>query len=177
MHALKVSLILGPSRSGKTSVELHWSKSARCYAGGEAQDIYVAATRLIGETGYPDGDTLGLVGMGEQPRFEKYMSEICQRRFGDLAKPVTYTLPGLVFDLPDIQRLLPGTRVISVERAPEDLRVAILLKAFKKGNLFSYFLPDIDWYIERYNHHLEAFAKAFPDRFTTVGLEEMVRNA
>ncbi len=174
--------ILGPSRSGKSSLEKlvgHLEGVKSGYentilwgAGRTALDDFVlrAALRTEASNSSELGPLPNKLGKGIS---EHYLTEL-RRRTGQAAV-FTNTSPGHITDVGWITECIPSTRFIFVKRRQEDNALRIFMKQYGKGrNYHAYDLENIFEYLCWYQQMTEEWLDKLPEITMAVSYEEMI---
>jgi tetratricopeptide (TPR) repeat protein len=141
-------LILGPSRSGKSTLESLLSTSG-LIRGDESN--------LVATTVRDTLQTFGLVPFTSAQALPKHVRDafcaLYRERVGTLAKDgfgITITNPNLISDIPYLVALVPNLQLIFTDRDTDDLVFSIYQKHYARGNAYSYSLRTarayVDWY-------------------------------
>jgi tetratricopeptide (TPR) repeat protein len=165
--------ILGPSRSGKTCLELLMSHADGVKRGHESRFAETAAKRASQQSGLltisnPDGLPAAL-----DSRFvEVYIEEI--KEFAKNAKIVTDTYPAMISYLGKVARCVPHCRFVFMKRDKNDLALRIFMRHYKAGNHYGYDIKTIGHYISWYKELADRWLDIFPEITTQVQYEDMV---
>src|SRR5262249_48228575 len=141
--------ILGPSRSGKTTMEMLVGTLEGVRRGYENRTVRNAVS-LAFETGGLSASSLleNLPPTLHSVCRETYIDELT-KRVGP-AKVFTNTNPGLIHSADLIAGILPSTRFILVKRDLQDNLLRIYQRKYKRWHLYSYDLvtasDHIVWY-------------------------------
>jgi len=120
-RGLPVSLfILGPSRSGKTTLERLTSSLENTKAGGEIAIVERAARRAFQAAAIPASSRLEELPAQLLPSFrELYLEELAQR--AGSAAVFTNTLPGHIHNVPLLASVIPNARFLLMKRSRDDV--------------------------------------------------------
>jgi len=172
---LPVSLyLLGPSRSGKTTLERVLGSIDGVKRGYENPLVELAVRRASLEAGLLPMSQLGDLPPELGAKFvDHYRNELRARTDG--AKVFTNTHPGRISDVGRLANLIPNARFVFVLRKPEDLALRIYMKHFREGgNIFAYDLKSINDEIDWYHSMMAIWQKHLPDVCRTVEYERLV---
>lgn len=165
--------ILGPSRSGKTTMEALVSTLAGVKRGYENPSVENAIRRAF--------QTSGLLtsGMFEvlPPAFDAVCSEIYLEELGrraGSAKVFTNTHPGRIHDVARVAAAFPKVRFIFIKRSVEDNMLRIYMRKYQSGNAYAYDLETIRDHIAWYHRMIDLFVEKLPDIARVVSYENMV---
>lgn len=165
--------ILGPSRSGKTSLELLLGQCEGVKRGFESRFAEIAAKRTSQQSALltvSNPDALPPVLNG---RFaEIYIEEI--REFCKDAKIVTDTYPAMISYLGRLAITIPNCRFVFVKRDRQDLSLRIFMRHFKAGNHYGYDVKTILEYIAWYYELADLWLEMFPEISMQVDYEAMI---
>lgn len=150
----RVLLIVGPSTSGKSTVEAMLVTSDHMIPRYEA--FNKEALRRMEEV-WP-----------ERPDSREVRNDLFFLRKdeqGFSGKTVLCTLPAIVFRLPILVRMIPDLYVLHIEKDPLQLTVDILSKYYSNGNLYSYDLAATQEYVDDYQAYMARIAGLLGDRY------------
>jgi hypothetical protein len=165
--------ILGPSRSGKTSLERLVSALAGTKAGFEVPIVEKALRRTFQAAGIPTSNFLEELPPQLLPSFRGIYLEELARRAGP-ARVITNTLPGRIYDAGLIAMAVPNVRFALLKRSLDDLIWRIYLTKYLSGNPYAYDLATIHDYLSWYNSMIDLTAEKLPDVTKVVNYESMV---
>jgi Flp pilus assembly protein TadD len=165
--------ILGPSRSGKTSLELLVGASAGVKAGFEVPIVENAVRRTFQAAAIPTSSFLEELPRHLLPAFREIYLEELARRSGH-ARVFTNTLPGRIYDAGLIAMTVPNVRLVLVKRSLDDVVWQIYLTKYLSGNFYAYDLATIRDYLSWYNTMIDLTAEKLPDITKVVSYEAMV---
>jgi hypothetical protein len=167
--------ILGPSRSGKTSLEKLVGSGSRVKLGYENYLVHDATRRtnqFAGRLG--DRDLLQLPVELYDDFTALYLAALNEKAPG--CDIFTNTMPGLITRVGPILQAIPKARFVFVRRNVDDLAVRIFFKDYRRGNTYSYRLPDVYAYVAWYHRMEDMWAKKYPAHVMLVAYEDMVAN-
>ena len=167
--------ILGPSRSGKTSIENLLGNIDGIVRGLENQILNDLTKFRSAER---ESSRLNLfAGVSEKQLSEfseRYFSEL-ERRYGPF-KVFTNTMPGAIADVGRILIHVRNAKFVFVKRERIDLAVRIFFKKYRTENYYAYnfktILDHIDWYFEL----MSIWSEKFPRHCITINYEDVVEN-
>ncbi|MEO8559850.1 MAG: sulfotransferase, partial [Rhodospirillales bacterium] len=165
--------ILGPSRSGKTTLEALVGTLDGVRRGYENPSLENAISRTYQEAGLINTYSLDHMPPQFYPQLREFYAEELARRAAS-AKVFTNTHPGYIEEVAQIAAILPNTRFIFVKRNVDDNALRIFMRRYRKGNPHSYELKAARQYIEWYHAMIDALAARLPDIARVVSYEEMV---
>lgn len=124
--------ILGPSRSGKTSVERLIGSWEGTKAGCETPIVEKAVRRTFHAAAMPPSNDLEELPPSLLPAFRgAYLEDLARR--APTARVFTNTLPGRIYDAGLIASALPNVRFLLVKRDPDDVAWRIYLTKYLSG--------------------------------------------
>lgn len=165
--------ILGPSRSGKTSLELLVGAWAGAKAGFEVPIVENAMRRTFHGAAIPTGNFLEELPPHLLPSFrENYLEDLARRARG--ARVFTNTSPGGIHVAGLIAAAIPNVRFVLVKRSLDDVIWRIYLTKYLFGNSYAYDLATIRDYLSWYNTMMDLTAEKLPDITRIVSYETMV---
>jgi len=166
--------ILGPSRSGKTSMEGLVSTLPGVKRGYENSITDNVVRRVFQSMGLLSRDLVSAMGPGMHGLFREFYKEELSERAGG-AKIFTITTPGLIVDAIQIAKLVPNARLIFVKRDLDDIAIRIFMKNYVKGtNQYAYAIDTIHEYISWYYEMIDICVEKLPGVARTIHYEDMV---
>ena len=171
-HPLSV-FIIGPSRSGKTTVERLLGQVEGIKCGYESRLAERAARRTSQLSGL-----LTLRNPSDLPkaladRFRSIYSEEV-RDFARGARIVTDTYPAMIPYVGRIATVLPNVRFIFVRRDRYDCALRIFMKHYRAGNDYAYDIKTIFHYVSWYYEMADVWLKKFPELTLSVDYDDLV---
>jgi tetratricopeptide (TPR) repeat protein len=171
--------VLGMPRSGTTLVEQILSSHPAVHGAGELDEMLAIAQRQAGEPSapgkpapYPDNlrhataQTLALWGA-------EYLNHLQQRAPG--ASRVTDKMPANFHALGLIHAMLPGARIIHVQRNPLDTCLSNFMQLFNTKQQHSYDLAELGGYYADYEKLMAHWRDVMPaGSFIDVRYEDVV---
>lgn len=173
--AMPVSLfILGPSRSGKTTLERLVGGLDGVKCGYENQIVELAVRRTSQLCGLVTLDDLSRLPPTFNEKFlELYLDELTTRAAG--AEVFTNTHPGRITNVGRLAEAVPNMRFIFVKRDRDDVAFRIFTKLYRSNtNYYGYDLKKIYDYIDWYYSMIDAWMAALPKVSVIVSYEEML---
>lgn len=168
-------LILGPSRSGKTTLEALVASAGRVKRGYENPIMENAVRRAYQSAGYPASRQYwGMPPQVEVLCREFYLDEL-KRRAG-AALVFTNTDPDRILEAAKFAEVIPNVRFAFLKRNPEDLALRIFMKKYASGNAHAYDLTAIRRYISWYHQFIDILAAKFPEISIVIQYEELIEN-
>ncbi len=166
--------ILGPSRSGKTSLErLVCSAWEGTKAGCELPIVEKAVRRTFQAAAVPTSTFLEDLPPELLPSFRELYLRALARRAGS-ARVFTNTLPGRIHDAGLIAMAIPNVRFLLVKRSLDDVVWRIYLTKYLSGNSYAYDLKAIRDYLSWYNAIIDRTAEKLPEIARVVSYETMI---
>lgn len=167
--------IVGVPRSGTTLVEQILSSHPRVYGAGELPDLSRSISAVLKDAGlseFPSGlknvtnSQLGSIRdvylAGVQPLSPR-ATFICDKM------PTNFMFLGLIY------RALPNAKIINVLRDPVDAAFSCYSRHFKNSMNFTYSLPSIASFINRYRQIMKHWHEVLPSGFILdVSYEDLV---
>ena len=160
---LKKLFIMGPSKSGKSSLEHIFSESS-C-----VKTLYevIEHKELMKDNEY-GRDTNGVI-------FENLFSHSEGKLVREGYELVTSTNPGSIFYSDYLMDMLPNTYFIIIKRDPQDISPEIFTTEYKSENTYSYDANEISNYLDVYYKVCQSLAMKVPDRCLTVSFENIIQ--
>ena len=168
-------LLLGPSRSGKTTLESLICQLDGVDRGFEASPFNKALTDTLKQFRLkPTWDLLDLPEDHHElfnKNVEKHLREL-----GDPDKMLTLTNPGLAMNAAVLASVVPNLRIVFVKRDKHDIALRMFQTHYRSDNAYSFNLKTIKRHIEWYNDMMHAMKSKFPDIVHVVNYEDMVED-
>jgi tetratricopeptide (TPR) repeat protein len=173
-ETLPISLfILGPSRSGKTTMEELVGKLDGVSPGFENPSVENAISRAYQASGLLTAWTLDHMPPQFYPLCREIYVEELARRAGS-AKVFTNTHPVYIHDAAPLAMILPNVRFIFVKRNLDDITWRIFLRKYSRGNAYSYNLKAVREHVIWYYQMIDRLAEKLPNVVRVIQYEEMV---
>ena len=155
--------IMGPSKSGKSSLEHILSKSSY------VKTLYetIEHNKLLRDNGYRE-DTNELL-------FENLFSQSEGKLLNEGYEVVTCTNPGSIFYSDYLIDMLPDTYFIVIKRDSKDVSPEIFTTEYKTENIHSCDANEISNYLDVYYRICQSLALKVPERCLTVSFEDIVK--
>jgi tetratricopeptide (TPR) repeat protein len=165
--------ILGPSRSGKTTMEALASTLDGVRRGYENPSVDHAISRTYQAAGLITLTSIHYLPPQLYPEVREIYLEELARRAGP-SRVFTNTHPDYLADAALFPVILPNVRFIFVKRNPDDVLLRIFMRQYKAGNAYSYDLKAAREYIEWYYKMIDLLAGKLPDITRVIQYEDMV---
>lgn len=162
--------ILGPSRSGKTSLERLVGSLDGTKAGCEVPIVERAARRSFQAAAIPTSSHLEDLPAQLLSSFREMYLDDLARRAGS-ARVLTTTLPGQIHNVRLLATVIPNVRFLLVKRSLEDVVWRIYLTKYRYGNPYAYDLKAIREYLAWYNTMIDLTAEKLPEITRVVSYE------
>lgn len=165
--------ILGPSRSGKTTMERLVALLPGIRRGYENPIVENAIRHAFQSAGLIT--RLQLVELPQQldPLFrETYLAELNERAPG--AQIFTNTHPTRIVDAWRLAMAVPDARFVFVKRDVHDLALRIYMKHYRSGHRYAYDLAAAYRYIAWYHAMMDETARLHPEIVRIVSYEDMI---
>lgn len=167
--------ILGPTRSGKTSLEALTARLDGVVRGYENPAVENSISRAYQTAGLLTTWTLDHL----PPQFhpvcrEIYIEELTRR--APSARVFTNTHPAYIYDAARIAAVFPNIRFVFLKRNVEDNLLRTYLRKYGKGNSYSYDLRAAHEHIVWYNQMIDTLAEKLPSIARVIHYEDMVHN-
>jgi tetratricopeptide (TPR) repeat protein len=165
--------ILGPSRSGKTTLENLVSTLVGGKCGYEDSSVQIAVTRTFQAAALPGVPLLENL----PPRLlgacrDTYLAEVSERAAS--SKIFISTHPGRIYDADLIATAFPNARFVLLKRDLNDNLLRIYQRRYKTGNFFSYDLKAARDHILWYHEMMTLLAERFPHIVRALQYEDMI---
>jgi len=166
--------IIGPSRSGKTSVERLLAQHPRVKIGYESSVLERTLRVTSQEAGLPSSTSFASLTKEGANRFkDSYLAAICASK--DDCDVFTTTTPGYIWEAPFLPRHIPNVQFINVRRKRADLTWRIFQKRYAgQGNPYSYDIAAIGRHLDTYDQVTRALENFYPERVLSLNYEDVV---
>jgi tetratricopeptide (TPR) repeat protein len=167
--------ILGPSRSGKTSMEALVATIDGVKRGYENPIVDNAIRRTFQTAGLLTSAFFEMLPpqLYESCR-EIYLEELARR--ATPAKVFTNTHPARILDAALIANVFPNVRFICVKRKLEDVVLRMYQRRYREANAYSYDLKAARDHVLWYHEMMDLFAQKLPERARVIQYEDLVTN-
>lgn len=165
--------VLGPSRSGKTTMEELISTLDGVKRGYENPGVDAAIRHTFQGAGLLTNRYFEVLPPKLYPKCcEIYLDEL-KRRAGS-ARVFTNTHPNRINDAAPISLVFPNVRFIFMRRNLEDIAIRIYMRHYQTGNAYAYDMNLIREHIDWYNEMMDLMAEKLPDQVRVIQYEDMV---
>ncbi len=165
--------ILGPSRSGKSSLEHLLGSLDRVKTGCEAQIVDNAFRHAFQSAALPASRCLEDLPPELLPSFRDHYVESLVRRAGS-ASVFTNTSSHHIHDASIIASVIPNVRFVLLRRDPRDVALRIFMTKYLRGNAYAYDLKSIAGYLQWYNKMFDLIAEKLSDIALVATYESMI---
>lgn len=165
--------VLGPSRSGKTTLERLLTPHPDVCAGGENICLSGAVRTSLQAAGFLPETSLSCLPTQLHDDFRRRYWRALRRRAGVAGVFVT-TAPGLIHQAARVPALLPNVRFVLIGRDADDVRFRMLLKRYANGNLHASDAVAARNHIESYARLADLLAEARPGLVHRMSYEAMI---
>ncbi len=165
--------ILGPSRSGKTTIESLVAGLNGVKRGYENPSVENAIRRTFQSAGLLTSSMFEVLPPKLDPECRGLYLEELSRRAGS-AKVFTNTHPGRIHDVARIAAAFPNVRFLLVKRDIHDNMLRIFMRKYRSGNVYAYDLDTIREHITWYHQMIDVLAEKLPGIVRVVQYEELV---
>jgi tetratricopeptide (TPR) repeat protein len=171
-HAISL-FILGPSRSGKTTLEQLVGTLDGVKRGYENPIVENAIRRTFQGAALLTGNWFDFLPPHLDPQCREIYLEELARRAGPV-RVFTNTHPARIDDAARVASAFPNVRFIFVKRNLEDIALRIYMRKYAKGNAYSYDLGAVRTYVTWYHQVMDLLAEKLPDIVRIIHYEDMV---
>jgi tetratricopeptide (TPR) repeat protein len=165
--------ILGPSRSGKTSMEKLVGALDGVKLGHENPIVENAVRRTFQSASLLTSWAFEELPPPLQPMCRDIYVEELARRAG-AAKVFTNTHPVRIHDAARIVTVFPNVRFILVKRNPEDNMLRMFMQKYRGANEYAYDLTSGRAYLTWYHQMIDLLAEKIPGATRVIEYEDMV---
>jgi hypothetical protein len=165
--------ILGPSRSGKTTLENLLRNFDCVKAGGENTIVETALRKTWQSAGLPASHAIDQLPSHLWPDFRSRYLEELREKSGD-ASVFTLTVGERIADISILARIVPNVRILLVRRDSNDNVLRIFMARYAGGNSHAYSLPSIRAYLDWYSGMQDRVGKTFGAIANSVRYEDVV---
>jgi len=174
---VQISLfILGPSRSGKSTVEKLIARNRNVVTGFENRLPDQALRRTMQFSRCIEHFSLSDLPEEFFTDYRSHYEKLLRRKIGD-ARVFTNTAPGMLSNVSALESKFPGSRVVFINRGREDLAFRIFMQNYRPGTFScGYDLTFIHEYISWYNDMSVALAARLPETSLTLNYEDVIED-
>ena len=167
--------ILGPSRSGKSTMEQLLATFHGVKRGSENPSVDKAIRRTFQSANLLPSNQMALLPPQLYPQCrDLYLEELARR--AKSARVFTNTSPFLIYKSELMASVFPNVRFILLRRNLEDTILRMYQQRYRTGHVYSYDLRAARDYVAWYHQMIELLAKKFPDIVRVIDYEDMVAN-
>jgi tetratricopeptide (TPR) repeat protein len=168
--------ILGPSRSGKTTMERLVGMLGGVKRGYENLMVESAWRKALQTAGLPETSLFETVPPTLYPVCRAMYHEDLSHRVGS-ARIFTSTNPLRVHDADLLAAAFPGVRFLCVKRNLEDNVLRVYMRRYKRGNVYSYDLRAARDHIAWYHEMMDLLAQKLPNIVRVIQYENMIADS
>jgi len=165
--------ILGPSRSGKTTIEALMAMLTGVKRGYENPIVENAVRRTFQSAGLLTERAFERLPPALDGQCREIYTDELVRRAGS-AKVFTNTHPARIYDAGRIASAFPDVRFIFVKRNLDDNLLRIFMRRYAVGNSYSYNLKSARQHIEWYHQMIDALAEKLSQITRVVQYEDVI---
>ena len=165
--------ILGPSRSGKTTMESLVSALPGVKRGWESEVMEIAVRRTLQAAGYLPHRMFEVLPPKLEAQCREIYLEDLARRAGS-ATVFTNTHPARIHDAARVAATIPNVRFIFIKRNVEDNMLRIYMQKYAAGHADSYDLKAIRDGLAWYHEMIDLLAAKLPDVSRVITYEDIV---
>lgn len=165
--------ILGPSRSGKTSLERLIGSLDGVKRGYEGPSVENAVRRAFQTAALPTSSYLEHLPASLYPLCREFYREELMRRAGP-ARVFTNTVAARIHDVARVVAAIPNVRLAFVKRDLDDNALRIYMSKYLRGNSYAYQLKSIRDHLIWYHQMIDLMAEKFADIVRVINYEAMV---
>jgi Flp pilus assembly protein TadD len=167
--------ILGPSRSGKTTMEQLVATLDGVKRGYESPSVLKAVRRTFQSAGLLTRDYFEMLPAELYPQCRDTYLEELARRVGS-ARVFTDTNPWRIFDAYLLASTFPNVRFIFLKRNLEDNILRIYQRKYTSGHPYSYDVRAARDQVAWYHQMTDLMVQKFPDIVRVIDYDDMVAN-
>ena len=173
-NEIAISLfIVGPSRSGKTTLEHLVATLEGVKRGYESRLAERAVRRTAQISGLPT-----TADANELPRaLDDRLRHVYAQELGEFApgaRIVTDTYPAILTYVGRIAAAIPKARFVFMRREPDDLALRIFMKHYRAGNHYAYDVRTILEYLSWYDRLAEVWLEKLPGLALGIDYSQMI---
>ena len=167
--------ILGPSRSGKSTMERLVSGLAGVKRGYENPIVENAIRRTFQSSALPTDTLLGHLPSPAYPLCRGIYLQELMRHAGS-ARIFTNTNSGGIFEAASIATVFERTRFILMKRDLDDNLLRTYMRKYREANAYAYDLKAAREHILWYHKMIDLMAAKFPNIVRVIHYEDMIAN-
>lgn len=167
-------MILGPSRSGKTTLEMLLRNVRGVQLGHENFSVEKTVRSTMQNKGMLVSTLLEVMPPELHSQFARNFVSITERMVAG-KKVLTNTNPSRVLDVYRLLAVVDNLKVIFIRRDKFDNIIRIFMKRYLNANSYAYNLRKIADHVEWYNEMADVMAAKFPDRVLQMQHEEIIK--
>lgn len=171
-HAISL-FILGPSRSGKTTLERLVGTLPAVKRGYENPIVENSVRRTMQVSGCLTRSIINGMPPGLDPEFRDHYFEELNRRAAD-ASVFTNTHPAKILEVLRYARSIPGSRFLFVKRNTDDLILRTYMKNYATGNAYAYDVKTIKMHMDWYYAMIDVCAEKLPHISHVVDYDDII---
>jgi len=171
----KFLLILGPSRSGKTTLESMLRNDDHFTIGYENSAIENAVKRTLNDAGRLQSSLLEVLPQQLNSEFLENL-DIEVNQMSKIGKILTNTNPSRIFDVNRLLSIRSNTFVVVFGRNILDNALKIFTKRYMVANSYAYCLDSTFEHLRWYDSMAELLLKKYPDRTIRINYEDLIEN-
>jgi Flp pilus assembly protein TadD len=165
--------ILGPSRSGKTTMERLVATLDGVKRGYENPSVDIAIRRAFQTAGLLTNNYFEVLPPELYPLCRDIYTEELARRAGS-AKVFTNTHPARIYDAALMATVFPDVRFLFMKRDLDDTVLRIFQRRYREGNPYAYDLKTAHAFVRWYHEMMDLMAAKLPDKVRIIRYEDMV---
>lgn len=165
--------ILGPSRSGKSTLEFLLSSIQGVHAGGESSIVTDSINLSFQRNGFSPCLESRLMPPALLADFRSVYKERLTL-IGNSKQIFINTSPHPITNAGWIINNIPNVKIVCVKRERLDLMLRIFMKLYTAANEFSYDLEAIGCYLDWYEKMVDILAEKFPKCVRVVNYNEII---
>ena len=165
--------ILGPSRSGKTTMERLVGAIDGVKRGYENPIVENSVRQAFQTAGLPTRERIFELPAALDELCRDFYLEELEERAGS-ARVFTNTMPGHITGVLRLAAVVPHARFIFVKRDLDDICLRIFMKKYLSGNAYAYDIGTIREYVGWYYRMIDVLAERLPHIATVIQYDEML---
>src|SRR5262249_28960640 len=177
INAQPISLfILGPSRSGKTTMERLIGMLDGVKRGYENLMVETAVRKALQTVGLPQTGLFETLPPTLYPVCRAMYNEDLFQQVGS-TRVFTSTNPSRIHDADLLAIAFSGVRFLCMKRNAEDNVLRIYMRRYKTGNVYSYDLRAAREHVAWYHDMMDLLAQKFPHIVRVIQYEDMIADS